>query len=165
MSAIKRTDKNDIQEALRGLHERCEPDGILTGISSLDDFLGGFRKGDLIVVGGRPSMGRTAFSLSMVKNIAIRDKEPLLYISWNVSKDVLLRRLLCLVAGIDYPPYTLKEEERRKLEEAGREITEGKLYLLESRELTMEDLEQSISELEETPRLLIVDDLQMLAER
>ena len=162
MSGIKKTDMNDVQEVIHEMYSQDVPRGVLSGICDLDVFLGGFREGELVVVGGRPSMGRTEFALSMVKYLV--DVVPILYFSWEMSKEMVLRRLLCLEAGIDYlPPYALDEEAKKRLEKAGKKIAKGKLYFSESRDSALETLEKSISELPEMPKLIIVDYLQKVA--
>ena len=160
---VKRIDKSDISDALSGLYGERKPEGILTGLTDLDRCLCGLREGDLIVVGGRPSMGKTAFALSLVKNIAINDKVPTLYLSWGMDKEWVLKRLICLKAGMFSPHKRANDEERRRLEEAGEEVLKGNLYISDLREITPDNLEQTLSELELPPKLIIIDYLQMVA--
>ncbi len=74
--------------------------GIHSGFQYLDEITNGFQPSDLIIIAGRPSMGKTALSLSIAKNIAIK-KIPVAFFSLEMSKEQLATRLLSLTAKID----------------------------------------------------------------
>ncbi len=69
--------------------------GIETGYNKLDEIMGGLHNGDLIVIAGRPSMGKTAFALNIAENIAIDKNLPVGIFSIEMSKEQLALRLLC----------------------------------------------------------------------
>ncbi len=79
--------------------------GVPTGFTELDAMLGGMQKGDLIVVAARPSMGKTAFALSMLEHIGIDEEQgrgmPCAFFSLEMSKLQLAQRLLCSRARVD----------------------------------------------------------------
>ena len=87
------------------LLERSENPGKLVGVSSgfidLDRATNGFKKGNLIVVAGRPSMGKTSLAMNMVEHCAINEKLPVLVISLEMSADELTTRLVGSVGRID----------------------------------------------------------------
>ncbi len=71
--------KDIIKDVVNRVHEMQESSGITgveTGFSELDKITSGFQNGDLIIVAGRPSMGKTAFSMNIIENVAITNKEP-----------------------------------------------------------------------------------------
>ena len=69
--------------------------GIPTGFTELDTLTGGMQKSDLVVVASRPSMGKTAFCLSMAEHIAIDEKMPVGIFSLEMAKSQLAQRMLC----------------------------------------------------------------------
>lgn len=75
--------------------------GIPSGIIDLDNVTAGFRKSDLIVIAGRPSMGKTALALSIARNAALESKVPTAIFSLEMSSDQLAQRLLSSEARID----------------------------------------------------------------
>jgi replicative DNA helicase len=75
--------------------------GLPAGFLELDKLTTGFQKGDLIVVGGRPSMGKTAFSLNVAQHVALELKEPVAIFSLEMSKEQLMFRMLCSEARVD----------------------------------------------------------------
>ena len=68
--------------------------GISSGFYDLDSMTQGFQKSDLIIIAGRPSMGKTAFSLNIAVNIVKKQKLPVLFFSLEMSKQQLIYRLL-----------------------------------------------------------------------
>ena len=71
--------KDIIKDVVNRVHEMQESSGITgveTGFSELDKITSGFQNGDLIIVAGRPSMGKTAFSMNIIENVAITNKDP-----------------------------------------------------------------------------------------
>jgi replicative DNA helicase len=87
------------------LLERSENPGKLVGVSTgfidLDHLTNGFKKGNLIVVAGRPAMGKTSLAMNMAEHCAIHEKLPVLVISLEMSADELTTRLVGSVGRID----------------------------------------------------------------
>ena len=73
--------------------------GIITGVASgytdLDNLTSGFQKGDLIILAGRPSMGKTALALNMVRNAAVEGEKTVAFFSLEMSATQLVMRMLC----------------------------------------------------------------------
>jgi len=69
--------------------------GIPSGYEEIDAKTAGFQRGDLIIIAGRPSMGKTSFALNIAENAAIRFGHPVAILSIEMSKDQLALRLLC----------------------------------------------------------------------
>ncbi len=89
-------------EAIEEFHKR---EGFVTGIPSgfkeLDSLTSGFQKSDLVIIAGRPSMGKTALSLSIAQYVAIKEKLPVAIFSLEMSKSQLVQRMLCSEARVD----------------------------------------------------------------
>ncbi len=82
-------------------HDNIIPPGLTSDFSDLDGMTGGFQRSDLIIIAGRPSMGKTAISLNIAYNMAKLHKLPVLVFSLEMSKDQLVQRLIASEAGID----------------------------------------------------------------
>ncbi|WP_017654616.1 replicative DNA helicase [Fortiea contorta] len=82
-------------------HQGIALPGIPCGFYDLDSMTSGFQRSDLIIVAGRPSMGKTAFCLNLANNIAAGYKLPVAVFSLEMSKEQLVQRLLASEAGIE----------------------------------------------------------------
>ena len=83
-------------EELERLHKlKTHITGVPTGLTDLDEMTGGFQPGELIVVAGRPSMGKTALCLNFTDYVAIEGKQAVAFFSLEMSKEQLVQRLLC----------------------------------------------------------------------
>jgi len=86
--------------------ERAEKDesylGISTGFKDLDELLGGFQKSDLIVLAARPSVGKTALALDMMRHAALVDKKTVAFFSLEMSKTQIMERFLGMQSGIPF---------------------------------------------------------------
>jgi replicative DNA helicase len=76
-------------------------DAIKTGIPSIDNLIGGFAPENLIVLAGRPGMGKTAFSIQICHNVAVERSVPVLFISLEMSREEIGMRLEALEGGLD----------------------------------------------------------------
>lgn len=116
--------------------------GITTGIVGLDKLLAGLQNGDLIVVGGRPSQGKTCLALQFV-DYATSQGHPVGFISYEMKAGALMRRLLATHSGIDASLLRLGkvgESEWTQLQAAGTELYERKLYFCDKGNLQVRDL-------------------------
>ena len=75
--------------------------GMPSGFDELDTFTHGFQKSDLIIIAGRPSMGKTALSLNIVSNIMKHSKLPILFFSLEMSKEQIMYRFLSMETNIN----------------------------------------------------------------
>ena len=87
------------------IDELSESDGGLTGLSSgykdLDELTNGWQKSDLVIVAGRPSMGKTAFAMNLVENAVIHGERPVLVFSLEMPAESLVFRMLSSIGKID----------------------------------------------------------------
>lgn len=94
---------NDVLVALQSieyLHEnRSAVPGLASGFIDLDKRIGGFQKGELVIIAGRPSMGKTAFALNIAENVAKTGKAVAVF-SLEMSRKLLVQRLLASVSGM-----------------------------------------------------------------
>ena len=76
-------------------------DGVKSGFSQLDDMTGGFQPSEFIVIGARPSVGKTAFAISMAVDIAIHRKIPTGFFSAEMTAMAIMERILSSEAHVD----------------------------------------------------------------
>ncbi|MFA4829835.1 MAG: replicative DNA helicase, partial [Thermodesulfovibrionales bacterium] len=106
--------------------------GVASGFTQLDELTSGFQRGDLIVIGGRPSMGKTAFSLDIARQVGVELKEPVAIFSLEMSKEQLALRMLCSEAKVDSNSVRkgfIKKEEWSKLTNAAGKLTESPIFI------------------------------------
>jgi replicative DNA helicase len=102
-------DLQPIQQVLSEVYDRVdrmsqrgdEIMGVPTGLIDLDRLLGGLQKSDLLIVAGRPGMGKTGFMLSIAKNAAQKHKKHVAFFSLEMSNEQLVQRLIAQETGID----------------------------------------------------------------
>jgi replicative DNA helicase len=109
--------------------------GLATGFTDLDEATTGFHPGDLIVIGARPGMGKTAFCLNIVTHAAIDGGVPIAVFSLEMTKEQLVLRMLCSEAEVDSKAvrsgYHSKEDYRKLVNAAGR-LSESPIYIDDS---------------------------------
>ena len=120
-----------------------ETTGLETGFDVLDWHLpGGLRGGNLVVVGARPSHGKTAFAVDIALNMAKADKSVLIF-SLEMSKDELIERMLANIARVNLHTVKKKlftDEDAQAMADALCILAEYKLYILDTSTLTPEEL-------------------------
>ena len=102
-------DLQPIQQVLSEVYDRVdqlsrrdeEIYGVPTGLIDLDKLLGGLQKSDLLIIAGRPGMGKTGFMLSVAKNAAQKHKKHVAVFSLEMSNEQLVQRLIAQETGID----------------------------------------------------------------
>jgi replicative DNA helicase len=96
--------KEILKETLKEIEEASQKKRLLTGLETgfykLDEMTSGIQNGDLVIIAGRPSMGKTAFALNLAVNVAVRNQVPVAFFSLEMSKELLIQRLICSEARI-----------------------------------------------------------------
>ena len=108
--AEKRNDSGLVEasELVKGTLEKLEElyalksdvTGVASGFTELDDMTAGFQSGEIIILAARPSMGKTAFSLNLCIQAALREKRKVAYFSLEMSKEQLMIRLLSIASKV-----------------------------------------------------------------
>ncbi|MGD8230328.1 MAG: replicative DNA helicase [Desulfobacteraceae bacterium] len=151
-----------------GVEVPTEPiPAIRSGFNKLDEFLGGFQRSDMIIVAGRPSMGKTSLALSIARNAAVTLGACVALFSMEMARDPLVLRLLSSEADVDsrrvrFGLHT-EAEEKRIMEATGR-LSEAQIYIDDSPLLRMVEVRSKARRLhfERGIDLIIVDYLQLL---
>jgi replicative DNA helicase len=141
--------------------------GVPTGFKNLDEMTSGLQKGDLIIVAGRPSMGKTAFCLSIAMHSAVVAKHPTAIFSLEMSKAQLAQRMLCAEARISMHLLRIGRLPPRdfpKLSLAAGPLSESPLYIDDTPGITVLELRAKARRLKKQHNLslVIVDYLQLM---
>jgi len=143
--------------------------GLSTGFTKLDEYTGGLHGGDLVIVAGRPSMGKTALALNIAQHVSLKLKQTAAVFSLEMSKESLLTRMLCSAARVDSQRFRagyLTQEERRKLNQALHELVESPLYIDDTPGLHLMDMHAKLRRLQSERQhigLVVVDYLQLMS--
>jgi len=117
--------------------------GIATGFSSLDSMTFGFQKSEFIIIGARPSIGKTAFALSMLANMSIRGGITTAFFSLEMSEMQLMQRLVALEAKIDSSKIrsgNLTLKDFTKITNTCSKIYDAPIYMVEMPNMKLLDL-------------------------
>ncbi|MFC1564516.1 replicative DNA helicase [candidate division KSB1 bacterium] len=141
--------------------------GVPSGFAKLDELTAGFQKADLIIIAGRPSMGKTALALNIARHAAFGKKFPVGFFSLEMSKFQLAMRLISSEAKIDSKKLRtgrLSNEEMRKVAMAANGLSEAPLFIDDSASLTYFELKSKARRLkkEHDLQMIIVDYLQLM---
>ena len=140
---------------------------ILSGFTGLDDFLSGFQRADLIIVAGRPSMGKTSLALNIARNAAIDQGACVALFSMEMFREALVQRLLSSESGVNSRRIRLglnTEDEERLIMEATGKLSEAAIYIDDSPQLKVVEMRSKARRLyyERGIDLIIVDYLQLM---
>ena len=140
--------------------------GVPSGIIDLDKLTAGFQNGDLIIVAGRPSMGKTALALTIARNAAIENKSATAIFSLEMSSDQLGQRLLTSEARVDNALVRRGSPniKWKNINIASGKLAQAPLYIDDTPALSILDLRSRARRLkrEKNIELLIVDYLQLM---
>ncbi len=166
--------KDVVKESIRTIEALQERREAVTGVPShfkdLDRITSGFQPSDLIIIAGRPSMGKTAFALNIARNAAMKSGIPCAFFTLEMSKEQLAMRLLCSEARVDSQKVRtgfLSQKDCAKLLTAAGYFMEAPIFIDETPALTTMELRAKARRLkmEHDIGLIIVDYLQLMRSR
>jgi replicative DNA helicase len=162
--------KDFIYDYFKILEERSKSGGGLTGVSTgytdLDRMTAGLQQSDLIIVAGRPSMGKTAMALNVAENVADSGGKVAIF-SLEMSKEQLLERMLCSqakVAGENLRRGSLSEDEWKKVKENLGRIKNWDLEIDDNPSITVSEIRSKLrkSHAEKPIDLVVIDYLGLI---
>ena len=159
-----------IEEARKRMKEAANRDGasgIPSGFHDLDKITSGWQKSDLIIIAARPAMGKTAFVLSMTKNMAIDYNIPVALFSLEMSNVQLVNRLLmnvCNLEGEKIKNGELTKEEWQKFDKDVTTLYDAPIYVDDTPSLSIFELRSKARRLvkEHHIQCIIIDYLQLM---
>lgn len=141
--------------------------GIPSGFHALDKITGGWQDSDLVVLAARPAMGKTAFALSMAKNIAVDQQIPVAVFSLEMSNVQLVNRLLmnvCEIRGNILKSGNLTVQEWHQFDSRARQLFGKPIYIDDTPSLSVFELRTKARRLvrEHGVKVLMIDYLQLM---
>lgn len=160
---LKESGKHVIKEETK----KCKITGISSGFKSLDDLTGGWQNSELILLAGRPAMGKTSLAVSMISNIACKHGIPAAFFSLESSKEHLTNSFCSVICGISrrkIKERNINEEEKRKFDDNIISLLEAPLYIDDTPGLSELELRDKAQKLvrEYGVKIIIIDYLQLM---
>jgi len=166
--------KSILKESFKTIEKLYESKEIVTGVPSgftdIDKLTSGFQSSDLIIIAGRPSMGKTAFCLNIAQYVAVEKKIPVAFFSLEMSKEQLVMRMLCSEAQVDAHKVRggfLGETDWPKLTRAAGTLSEAPIFIDDTAALSVLEMRAKARRImaEHKLGLIIVDYLQLMRGR
>lgn len=160
-----------VNEAIRILQKAAENKGELTGIptgyAKLDDMTAGWQASDLVIIAGRPAMGKTSFALSLAKNIAVDYQRPIAFFSLEMNNVQLANRLMsnvCEIEGKKILNGQLDAEEWKRLDANVGRLANSPIYVDDTPAMSIFELRTKARRLvrEKNVQVIMIDYLQLI---
>lgn len=144
-----------------------EVSGLPTGYLELDNITAGLQDSELIIIAARPSVGKTAITLNIMRNVAVDYDQPVFYASLEQSRVELAERLLCCEAKVDSQKLRkniLSTEEHRLIVDAGSRLSQAKIFIDDSPGQNMIRIAANARrlKLKHDIKLIVIDYLQLV---
>ena len=159
--------KNAVEVIQKAAANKDGITGVPTGYHKLDDITSGWQASDLVIIAGRPAMGKTSFALSMAKNIAADYKVPMAFFSLEMSNVQLVNRLIsncCEIQGKKIQNGQLQPDEWERLDKRMNDLIGAPLYVDDTPGLSVFELRTKARRLvrEHGVKLIMIDYLQLM---
>ena len=141
--------------------------GIPTGYAKIDDYTSGWQRSDLVIIAGRPAMGKTSFALSLAKNIAVDYDTPIAFFSLEMNNVQLVNRLIsnvCEIEGKKILNGQLDDEEWKRLDKNVRKLQAAPIYIDDTPGMSIFELRTKARRLvrEKGVQVIMIDYLQLM---
>jgi replicative DNA helicase len=141
--------------------------GVPSGYYKLDDITSGWQPSDLVIIAGRPAMGKTSFALSMAKNIAAEYQVPMAFFSLEMSNTQLVNRLIsnvCEIQGSKILNGQLRPDEWERLDKRVNNLLGAPLFIDDTPGLSVFELRTKARRLvrEHGVKMIMIDYLQLM---
>lgn len=141
--------------------------GLPTGYTKLDDYTAGWQKSDLVIIAGRPAMGKTSFALSLAKNIAVDYNKPIAFFSLEMNNVQLVNRLIsnvCEIEGRKILNGQLGDDEWSRLDKNIDKLRNAPIYIDDTPGMSIFELRTKARRLvrEKGVEIIMIDYLQLM---
>ncbi len=142
--------------------------GVSTGFTDFDAMTSGLQKGDLVIIAGRPSMGKTSFAMNIVEHVALGAKKPVLVFSMEMPAESLTMRMLSSLSKVDFTKIRtgrLNDKDWKDIPSTIALLSESKIYIDDTAALTPSDIRSRARRLAREQHglgLIVVDYLQLM---
>ncbi len=153
---------------LHDTEDKSQVRGIPTGFATLNKALSGFKRGDLIIVAARPSMGKTSFALNFAQNIGIGAKKTVGIFSLEMSKEQLVDRMFASLLRVDSWKLhrgELSDDDFSRLGQVMDELASSRIFIDDSAAFSVMEIKSKARRLqiEHGLDLIIIDYLQLIS--
>jgi replicative DNA helicase len=158
----------DTLKELQKKNQKKEKSGYETSFTDLDTIIQGFQKTDVIVIAGRPSMGKTALGLNIARNIVQNYNVPIIFFSLEMSRQQLMYRLLSLdacVSGSRLKSGQITKNEWQRLKNASNRLSSYPIYIDDNPRINLLEIKAKIRRIRIMHKqvgLVIIDYLQLM---
>ncbi|MDP2938456.1 MAG: replicative DNA helicase [Candidatus Omnitrophota bacterium] len=164
---LKEIIKDSIENIDRLYQKKAHVTGIPTGFIDFDSKTSGLQESDLIVIAGRPSMGKSAFALGIAEYAGVVEKIPLVFFSLEMSKEQLVQRMLCVHAKVDAHKVRtgyLSPSDWPRLTAAAGKLSEAPIFIDDSPAISVMELRAKARRLKahQGIKLIILDYMQLM---
>ena len=155
-------------EEINSLKNHKGVTGIATGFTALDKMTNGFGKGDLIILAARPAMGKSAFALNLLNEVAKRNEGAAAMFSLEMPSDQLMKRLLSCEAQVisnKLKDGKLNSEDMSKLHSAGTRLSERKIFIDDTSSIKVSQIFSKCRKLKNeygSISIIVIDYLQLI---
>lgn len=160
---------NNALEEIEKYQERTDGlSGVTSGFTGIDRYTLGWQPSDLIIVAARPAMGKTAFVLTMARNMSVEHNVPVAFFSLEMSSLQLVKRLLVSETGLSSEQIRggkkLADHEMVQLNERIKDLTKAPLYIDDTPSLSIYEFRSKARRLVRSSgvKLIIIDYLQLM---
>ena len=165
MSSVNEIHRESMSEALVSLNQ--ERSGVISGLNRVDNVTNGWQPTDLIIVAGRPGMGKTALAICLTINPAIYNNEPIGIFSLEMSKKQLVGRMQSIMSGVNVGRIVkkqLSEQEIVHIDSSCKPLVKAPIYIDDTPNLSLNDLKVKSRKLvkEKGVKLIVIDYLQLM---
>ena len=169
--STERSELVDIIEIMSDLYTRINSpyteQGLKTGFNDLDEMTTGFYPGEYVVIGARPSMGKTAFTLNILECAGIKSMKSVLYFSLSENRNQIGLRMVSLLSGIDVcslKAHKISGSDRKKLLDITANIGFSNIIIDDTPVLTLTEIDSKCRrvQLERGLDLVIIDYFQLI---
>lgn len=159
--------KGSIKEVERLYANQGQLTGLSSGFIELDKMLSGFQPSDLIVIAGRPAMGKTSLVLSIARHIGLESRKPVAIFSLEMSKEQIVMRMLCAEARVSNSKVrsgNLSDTDFPRLVEAASKIAQSDIFIDDTPALSVLEMRAKARRLHRERPLgaVIIDYLQLM---
>ena len=161
-----------VKQTYDELDKRSQGGGNITGVSSgfreLDNLTAGLQNGELIIIAGRPSMGKTAFALNIAEHTALADQNPVAIFSMEMSASSLAQRMISSLGRVNAHSIKtgqLEERDWNRVDGAIQQIKNAPIYIDDTPSLTPIELRARARRIqrEKGLSLIVIDYLQLMS--
>lgn len=165
--ALKDVIQTNIENIDQVYQKKAQVSGVPSGFVDLDNKTAGLHTSDLIIVAGRPSMGKSAFAVGLAEYVGVIEKTPLAFFSVEMSKEQLVQRMLCAHARVDAHKVRtgyLTPSDWPKLTAAAGKLSEAPIFIDDTPAISVMELRAKARRLKahHNIQLIILDYLQLM---